>query len=68
MTFIVLWKIKDDILKNVDNQTISFPIGFHNVDRKYNGSQWDPKMFDYKCSLKYLVSYSIKFGLEQNEG
>lgn len=39
MNFIVLWKIKEDILKKVDNQTIKFPIDFHNMDRKYNGSQ-----------------------------
>ncbi len=39
MTHFLLWNIKADILKKVDNQTGLFPIDFHCICFPYNGSQ-----------------------------
>jgi len=44
---------KKDILKNVGgNQTVSVPyIDFCCMGKKYNGSQWEPKLVGYRKSF-----------------
>ncbi|XP_042622894.1 transcription factor MafG-like isoform X1 [Cyprinus carpio] len=37
---------KEDIMKNVENGTVLAPIDLHYMDKKCNGSQWKPKLFD----------------------
>ncbi len=49
-----------NILKNVGNQTVLVPTGFHYMDIKYNGSQWEPKLLGYQHSSKYLLLSSSK--------
>ncbi len=39
-----MWYVEEDILKNVGS---SVPIYFH-MGKKYNGSQWEPKLFGYQ--------------------
>jgi len=39
----------------VGNQTVSVPIDFHCMGKKYNGNQWEPKLFGYQHSSKYLL-------------
>jgi len=54
MTFFVQSNMKKDILKNVGNQTVSVPTDFHFEDKKYNGSQWEPKYL-LLCSVKEVI-------------
>ncbi len=53
--FFLLWNIKEDIMKNAGNQTVSIPIDFHCMGEKYNGGQREPKPFGYQHSSKYLL-------------
>ncbi len=62
-------------MKNAGNQVVSCPIDFHDVDKKYNGSQWDLKLFGYQHSSKYLILCSTdeinamqKFGMTWGGG
>ncbi len=38
--------IKEDVLKNVGNQTVLVPIDFHYIFCPYLRSQWEPKLLD----------------------
>lgn len=57
-------------MKNNVNQTFSVPIYLHCMDKRYNNSQWDLKLFgcqhSLKCSLLYCIE-DIKPCLEQHE-
>lgn len=57
-------------MKNNVNQTFSVPIDLHCMDKRYNTSQWDLKLFGYQQSLKCFLLYSSeesKSCLEQHE-
>ncbi len=58
MTFLVLQNIEEDILKNVGNHMVSVHVDFHYMNKKHNGSQREPKPYDYQHSLKYLILLS----------
>jgi len=47
-----------DILKNVGNQTVVGPIGFH-TRKKYDGCQWGPEIA-WSHSSKYNFIFSMR--------
>ncbi len=55
-----LYEFIKDILKNVCNQTILVPIDFNCIFWQHNESQWEPKLFGYKHSSKYLLLCSTE--------
>ncbi len=50
----LLWSIKDGILQNAGNQTVSVPINFYYISSLYNGREREPKLFALPKSYKYL--------------
>ncbi len=44
-------------------KSVSFPIDFHIMDIKYNGSQWEPKLFSYSTN----IILNILFWVLQNK-
>ncbi len=55
MTLFLLLNTIEDILKNVDNQTVSVPIDFF-VHAK---NQLEPKLLVYQPSSKYLLIIQV---------
>lgn len=49
-----LWNAKD-VLKNVDNKSVFFPIDFQCMDTKYNRSHWERKRFGNQHSSPSFV-------------
>jgi len=59
MFFFLLLNTKEDILKNVDSRTISLAFDLRCMGKKYNGSQWELKRFDYQHSSKNIPFKTI---------
>lgn len=57
-------------MKNSANRTISVPIYLHCMDKRYNNSQLDLKLFGRQHSLKGSLLYCVEESkpcLEQHE-
>ncbi len=55
MTDWLLWNTKEGILKNIGNQIYLVPIEIYYMDKKYNASQLESKLFGSQHSSEYLI-------------
>jgi len=62
MSFFLQLNIKEDILKNVGNQTVECRSDFHSMEEKKNTSEVNGfgQLFGYRHSSKYLLLCSTE--------